>query len=207
IDTTSLGATLSAESPAPSCGNFNFATVGKDVWYSFVVPTSGNATIETAGTSSGGPGIDTVVQVYSGTCGALSAINCDDDGAQEVVVGHSLLSLTGLTPGATLLVRVFGYNGSQGNFSISVYDASLANQVVNGVIFTAYPNPVQDNLHITATEVIERIQVYNLVGQEMFSSTVNATDSTINLSSYPIGSYIVRAIANGQVKTFKVIKQ
>ena len=207
IDTTSLGATLSTETPAPTCGTFGFATSGKDVWYSFIVPTSGNATIETAGTTTGGPGIDTVVQAYSGTCGALTAVGCDDDGATEVVVGHSLLSLTGLTPGVTILLRVFGYNGAQGNFSISVYDASLGNQEVSDIAFKAYPNPVQNELNITSSEVMDTVQVYNLVGQEVYSTTVNATAATLKFSNLPSGPYIVRATANGQIKTIKVIKQ
>ncbi len=207
IDTTSLGATLSAELPAPSCGNFNFATAGKDVWYSFVVPASGNATVETAGTTTGGPGIDTVVQAYTGTCGALTAVNCDDDGATEVTVGHSKLVLTGLTPGQTILLRLFGYNGAQGNFGLSVYDASLSTVELNDTQFTAYPNPVKDQLTLTSSEAIESIQLFNLVGQEVISQKINAASAQIDMSHLPSGTYLVRAYANGQLKTIKVIKQ
>lgn len=207
IDTSNLGATLSTETPAPSCGAFGFATSGKDVWYSFVVPASGNATIETAGTSSGGAGIDTVLQAYIGDCAVLTAVGCDDDGAPEVAVGHSRLLLTGLTPGVTVLVRAFGYNGGQGNFGLSVYDASLNTVGFNDVQFTAYPNPVKDILQVTASEPIDRIEVVTMLGQSVWSQTIQATASQVDLSSLPAGTYLVRATVNQQVKTLKVIKQ
>lgn len=207
IDTSNLGATLSTETPAPSCGAFGFATSGKDVWYSFVVPASGNATIETAGTSAGGAGIDTVLQAYIGDCAVLTAVGCDDDGAPEVAVGHSRLVLTGLTPGVTVLVRAFGYNGGQGNFGLSVYDASLNTVGFNDVQFTAYPNPVKDILQVTASEPIDRIEVVTMLGQSVWSQTIQATASQIDLSQLPAGTYLVRATVNQQVKTLKVIKQ
>lgn len=207
IDTSNLGATLSTETPAPSCGAFGFATSGKDVWYSFVVPSSGNATIETAGTSAGGAGIDTVLQAYIGDCAVLTAVGCDDDGAPEVAVGHSRLVLTGLTPGVTVLVRAFGYNGGQGNFGLSVYDASLNTVGFNDVQFTAYPNPVKDVLQVTASEPIDRIEVVTMLGQSVWSQTIQATASQIDLSQLPAGTYLVRATVNQQVKTLKVIKQ
>lgn len=207
IDTSNLGATLSTETPVPSCGTFGFATSGKDVWYSFVVPASGNATIETAGTSSGGAGIDTVLQAYIGDCAVLTAVGCDDDGAPEVAVGHSRLVLTGLTPGVTVLVRAFGYNGGQGNFGLSVYDASLNTVGFNDIQFTAYPNPVKDILQVTASEPIDRIEVVTMLGQSVWSQTIQATASQIDFSQLPSGTYLVRSTVNQQVKTLKVIKQ
>jgi len=206
-DTTSLGATLSLEFPLPSCGIFNFQSVGKDVWYQFVVPSSGSATVETGGTSTGAPGIDTVVQAYTGTCGALTALDCDDDGATEVVVGHSKLQLTGLTPGQLVLLRVFGYNGAQGNFGISVYDASLATIAFAESQFVAYPNPVNDVLNISSSDPFETVQIFNCVGQELIRQPVNGNSIQINIDQLPAGTYLVRASGYGQLKTLKIIKQ
>ncbi len=117
VSSTNLGATLSPDIPAPSCGVLNFATTGKDVWYSVEIPASGNVIIET---SSNGGLTDSVMQVYSGTCGSLAAILCNDD----IGGGNNLsrVTLTGRTPGEVVIVRVFGYNGSQGNYNISAYD-------------------------------------------------------------------------------------
>lgn len=207
LDTTSLGATLSPEFPLPTCGTFNFQPDGKDVWFSFIVPTSGNATIETGGTTTGGPGIDTIVQAYTGSCGALSAIDCDDDGATEVVVGHSKLVVSGLTPGQTVLLRLFGYNGSQGNFGISVYSPSLSTVLLANSPIDVFPNPVNDFLNVRAPESFESLQILNWLGQELMNQSVNGTSAQINLAHLPTGTYLVRIHAKGQQQTLKIIKQ
>lgn len=206
IDSTNGGATLSADTPAPSCGNFGFATAGKDVWYSVVVPASGNLTIET-GANTAGNGMDTVVSVYSGACGSLTAVGCDDDGATETAFGLSKVAVTGQTPGATLLLRVFGYNGSQGAYSISAYDASLANSSFDNANFAYYPNPVKDVLNLTYNQEISNVEVFNLLGQKVLSNIINANTAQVDMSSLSKGAYIVNVTSNNLVKTIKVIKQ
>ncbi|MEO5777970.1 MAG: T9SS type A sorting domain-containing protein [Flavobacterium sp.] len=206
VDGSNLGATLSTENPAPSCGAFNFATVGKDVWYSVVVPASGSLTIET-GTNSLGNGMDTVCSVYSGLCGALVAVNCDDDGATETTFGLTKLALTGQTPGATLLLRVFGYNGSSGSYSISVYDGSLGNSSFDNNNFTFYPNPVKNILNLSYNQEISNVEVFNLLGQKVISNAINANDAQIDMSNLSKGAYMVRVTSNDKVKTIKVMKE
>ncbi len=70
----------------------------KDVWYSIVVPDNGEVTIETGGD------MDTVMEAFDG-CGGTS-LACDDDGGVGV---SSLIALTNLVPGNTVLVRVWEY--------------------------------------------------------------------------------------------------
>jgi hypothetical protein len=66
---------------------------------------------------------------------------------------------------------------------------------------------VKDVLQVTATEPIDRIEVVTLLGQSVWSQTIQATETQINLSQLPTGTYLVRATVNQQVKTLKVIKQ
>jgi hypothetical protein len=110
--------TPSGETPIPSCGIFGS---GNDTWFSVVVPDSGNLIIETKeviGSSYG----DTVITAYSGSCGSLTEIECDDTGGDGY---FSKLEFNGLTPGETILIRVFEYaNDQQGEFYISAYDIS-----------------------------------------------------------------------------------
>ncbi len=207
IDATNTAATLSADTPAPSCGDFNFATVGKDAWYSIVVPASGNLTIET-GTNSIGNGLDTVCSVYRGVCGAfVEEVGCDDDGADEFAFGFSKLALTGLTPGEILLIRVFGFNGSQGSYSISAYDGSLGNGSFDNANFTFYPNPVKNTLNLSYNKEISNVDVFNLLGQKVTSKVINANEAQVDMSNLSNGAYMVKVTSENQVKTIKVIKQ
>lgn len=205
VDGTTLGATASSQANPTTC----FGYSGGDVWYSVVVPASGNITIETSAPIAGGAGIDTVVTAYSGNCATPVQIGCDDDGATETIVGYTLLSLTGQTPGSTILLRVYEYNNdAAGAFSISAYDASLGNSSFDNSGFTFYPNPVKDVLNLNYTESISKVQVINLLGQEVVTKSINATEGQVDMSQLPSGTYLVKVTAeNNLVKVIKVVKQ
>lgn len=204
ITTTNLGATDDAITP--SCQ----AVAGENVWYSVVVPASGSLTLETGDVAGSGYN-DSVMMVFSGTCGALTEISCDDDSSTNGL--FSLLSLTGRTPGEVLYISVWRYtsafaNGVPGQFQIAAYDASLlgTNQF-NNANFAYYPNPVKNILNVSHTEDISHIAVYNLLGQQVIAKSVNNTQSQIDMSELAAGTYMVRVTAGNQTKTMKVIKQ
>jgi hypothetical protein len=104
------GATASLGIPAPGCSFYS----GGDVWFSVVVPASGNLNIDT----QSGVITDSGMAAYSGTCGTLTLIACDDDGGNGAM---SMLTLTGRTPGETIYIRVWEYgNDNNGTFGICV---------------------------------------------------------------------------------------
>ncbi|ESU19283.1 hypothetical protein FCR2A7T_27080 [Flavobacterium cauense R2A-7] len=204
VDGTNAGATTSSQTAPTTCFGFS----GGDVWYSVVVPASGNITIETGTPVGGGAGIDTVITAYSGDCAFPTQIGCDDDGATEFAVGFSKLSLTGQTPGNTILIRAYEYNNDAvGNFGISAYDASLSTGSFDSASFRAYPNPVKDMLNLSYSSDITSVEVYNMLGQNVMTKTLNASQGQIDLSNLNAGNYIVKVTADGLVKTIKVVKQ
>lgn len=200
LSTTNTGA--STGSLTPSC-QANFAS---DAWYSVVVPASGSITIET---QANGGMTDSVVAAFTGSCsGTLTEIGCNDD---DGIGFMSLLSLTGLTPGETVYIAVWRYSflggGTNGTFVISAYDASLSNVDFENSTLRAYPNPVQDVLNLSYTQNITKVEVINLLGQQVIAKPMNATQSQIDMSHLPNGTYLVRVTADDQVKTIKVIKE
>ncbi|MEO6594749.1 MAG: hypothetical protein ABIP94_08350 [Planctomycetota bacterium] len=93
--------------PAWPCG-----TGSKDLWFSYTATGAGTLTASTCGLAN----FDTVMQVFSGPCGALVSLACnDDDPACNL---QSTISVP-VTPG-TYRLRVGGFNGSSGSFSINV---------------------------------------------------------------------------------------
>ena len=199
---SNAAATSSSEASTTCFGFF-----GGDIWYSVVVPPSGNITIETGDTTTGGaPAFDSVISIYSGTCGSLTHIDCDDDGADTG--GYSLKALTGLTPGSTLYIRVFEYfNDNVAEFGISAYDASLSTpDFTNAPALSSYPNPVKDVLNLSYSSTISKIAIYNLLGQEVLRQDINATQSQVDVSKLANGTYLVKAEADGLQKTLKIVK-
>jgi hypothetical protein len=197
---TNQFASASVGAPAPGCASYS----GGDVWYSVVVPTSGNITIESA-TNAGTAITDTGLAVYSGTCGSLALVSCDDDGGTGA---FSLVSLTSRTPGEVLLVRVWEFGGgTEGTFKVSAYDASLSNEEFDNTNFLAYPNPVRDVLNVNYSSEISAVRVLNLLGQEVISQEVNTTSAQIDMSQLSTGTYIVNVTVGDTIKVIKVVKQ
>lgn len=203
IDGTVFGATTDAED-VDTCGE-----PGPGVWYSIVVPADGNITIETgpdAGT--GDIAFDSVIEVFTGTCGSLTSIACDDDGA--ATDAFSLLDLTGLTAGSTIYVRVWEFLGDEIEpFSISAYNPSLGIEEVVFSDFDYFPNPVTDVLTLNSPKDIDAISVYNMLGQQILhsKSSVGESIKNVDMSSLETGAYFVKITIENVVETIRIIKE
>lgn len=91
------------------------------VWFSTIVPPSGNLTISTQLISLS----NTQIAAYSGTCSSLTLIGCNDNASALDL--SSLLNLTGLTPGDTIFISVDGYDGLMGTFNILATESVIGN--------------------------------------------------------------------------------
>ena len=87
------------------------------------------------------------------------------------------------------------------------FDTNLSNVEVENNAFTAYPNPVKDNLIIRYNENITDVTVYNLLGQQMFVKNINATEGQVDMSNLATGTYLVRVNSADKTQTIKVIKE
>jgi hypothetical protein len=70
-----------------------------------------------------------------------------------------------------------------------------------------YPNPVDNVFNLSYTKDISKVEVYNLLGQQILSSTVNANTASINMSALSAGTYLVKVTSGDAVKAIKVIKR
>lgn len=202
-----LGATTSS-SITPFCQSSS----GFDVWYSTVVPASGNVTIETQ-VADVNSTTNTVIAAFSGTCGSLTQIDCDDDGGLSGTNDlMSKLNLTGQTPGATIYIGLWksntiAPNDTNDQFKIATYDASLATNSFDNANFMYHPNPVKNTLDLKYNQNITSVAVFNLLGQKVLTKSLNSTQGMIDMSNLANGIYLVKVIADQQTKTIKVIKE
>ena len=198
---TNVAATGSTGETAPGCASY----LGGDVWYSAVVPASGSLTFE-LNTDVGGI-TDGAGAVYSGTCGSLVLLGCNDSASSDPN-DQPLITVTGRTPGEVLYFRVWEYgNNAFGTFLVSAYDASLSSGSFDNNNFMAYPNPVKDVLNLSYTSEISTVRVMNMLGQEVISRNLNATTAQVDMSQLSAGTYIVNVTIGDTVKTIKVVKQ
>jgi hypothetical protein len=109
---TNAFATATGGIPAPGCSTYS----GGDVWFSFVAPSTGVINIETtAGTMT-----DNAIALYSATAcaGTFTLIECNNNGGAG---NMGAIFRTGLTPGQTYYVRVWGNAGVSGTFNICAW--------------------------------------------------------------------------------------
>lgn len=70
-----------------------------------------------------------------------------------------------------------------------------------------YPNPVSNILHINHKDVMNRIEVFSLVGQKLLEQNIQQNQAKINLSAYPQGIYLIKIYTNTNQGTLKIIKK
>ncbi len=93
------------DGPAAPCG-----AGSNDIWYSITVTSADSVTVSCCGAS-----YDSVIAVYSGACGALTSIACNDDAC-----GLSSTVTASLPAAGTYLIRVMGFGGGVGTGEMSV---------------------------------------------------------------------------------------
>lgn len=74
--------------------------------------------------------------------------------------------------------------------------------------FTVYPNPFKNKIQLTSNSTIERISISDIMGKTVYMSRESSNNSTIDLSSMPVGVYFVNVRdSEGESRTIKVIRE
>jgi len=191
-----LASTDSGELPEPTCAFYE----GGDTWFYLTVPLSGNVTVET---SNAGGFTDGGLSLYSGTCGALTEIECNDDGGYGL---FSLIELTGQTPGDIIYVRVWEYgNNSFGDFGVCAFDQNplLACGLGNVSAFSTCTS--LDDFAIDITFFSGTATSWEITdGTSTATVTTDGTTGphTFNTSvlgwpSYPLGTIVTLTVSDG----------
>ena len=168
----------------PSCGEDSLTS---DVWYTAVVPASGNLAIETFNVPN--TNFDSVLTVYSGTPENLTEEACNDQSGLENL---SRVALTDQTPGATLYIRVWGYFGDQAPFELCAWDnAPLSTEDALASFLKVYPNPSTTTLFIDSPVPLEKTTVYTLAGTRVLTELLSQTKSKLDVSELAAGIYIL----------------
>jgi len=200
---TSNNAGATTDGALPSCN----ADAVENTWFSVIVPQNGNLTIETR-EASGSPFGDSSLSVYSGTCGSLTEIGCDDDSGDGL---FSLISLTGQTPGTTLYVSVWKYDSGEGSgdFEISAYnDTALSTHEAadNTKKISVSPNPFSDLLTISDIAEVKSVSITDISGRLV--RTIEKPSASLYLGDLKEGVYFISLkMNNGNIKTLKTIKK
>ena len=123
-------------------------------------------------------------------------------------VGDSQLREVNTDTGLTILIGTIdpgptsqmAWAGIVNSLDLSVRDNSLFG-------FSFSPNPTNSILQLTSTEAIQSIEVYNILGQQLISMPMQTTQGTLDVSHLETGTYLMKVIVNGQLGSYRFIKQ
>jgi hypothetical protein len=68
-----------------------------------------------------------------------------------------------------------------------------------------FPNPTTGLLNINAVEVNSSVDVYNVIGDKVYSNTLVKGNNVVDLSGLANGAYFVKLNSNNQITTKKVV--
>lgn len=73
--------------------------------------------------------------------------------------------------------------------------------------FKFYPNPVLDELTVTAPQVIDRVQIFDMAGKAVLDAPGLNPKCIIYMGNYTAGTYLVKVTAGNTEKSFSVVKK
>ncbi|NHM01733.1 T9SS type A sorting domain-containing protein [Flavobacterium difficile] len=91
--------------------------------------------------------------------------------------------------------------------STCVTVTTLGNTSFDASNFMYYPNPTSNILYIKNGNLIDDVEVYNLLGQQILFTKSTSKEIELNLAMLPSGSYMIKVTAEGKSKTIKILKQ
>lgn len=101
------------------------------------------------------------------------------------------------------------------NGSANVNDDNLTVDVVmeiddtridspNDLSLSVYPNPASESVRITSSEQILEVQIVDLLGKEVYASSVKNDYFDLKLDNIQSGSYLIRIISRSGIRTEKL---
>lgn len=127
-------------------------------------------------------------------------------------VAIPLSAMTGLTTKSNIAQLIFA--SSPAGASIVYIDNVLFSKIATVGINTdkkenisIYPNPTNGLVNISADKNIESVEVYNAMGQLVYTSKVNTNATKVDLSELANGLYTVKTVVNGANMFNKFIKE
>ena len=208
----STAPTLATTSPNGVTGTWSPATISNTASGSYVfTPAAGQcATTQTLNVTVTVTPAPTATSPQDFPAGAtLASLTVNGTG----IIWYDSSAAGNVLPSTTPIVSGTTYYASQtvGGCE-SVQRVAIQAGTALGVIgfdnanFKYYPNPVNNILTVSYSEAITGLKLYNMVGQQLITKSVNANETQIDMSNLPAGSYLLEVSAGNKSKMVKLLK-
>ena len=106
----------------------------------------------------------------------------------------------------------FGVSGSVAGMKTYYFDdvkfvSALSTAKFDTSSIKMYPNPVENTLTIEANSEIQRVCIYNVLGQEVMSTSPKSNSTTLQTNDLQKGVYMVTTEIDNKISSSKIIKE
>lgn len=99
-----------------------------------------------------------------------------------------------------------GCYGPDSEIEVIVSNTLSNNDIDNDSFLTFSPNPTNGIININGTYEIQNIEIFSIIGQNVFQVKVNSVNKILDLSELNSGTYFIKAEINNVKVTKKLIK-
>lgn len=97
------------------------------------------------------------------------------------------------------------------NECYSNFSSTNIEKIESGPLAIVYPNPTTSNLIFkteqTSFSEHDRIQLFSVVGSQLYDSKIQSQETSIDLSAFPPGTYLLTATIDGIHESFTIVKE
>jgi len=119
------------------------------------------------------------------------------------------LSYGSLVDNTEYVLFAFAYNQNDvlGTATAPIHFTTGTNGLndVATISTSIYPNPAKDVVNLTSSSKIERVEMFNMMGQKVSEKSVNANSTSVNVVNLNAGTYVVKVYTNAGVATKKIV--
>ncbi len=109
--------------------------------------------------------------------------------------------------GQDVYIAINHVASDQFGFQVDDFKVTADALGVNDVAFQGFQHFVANGqLNLSANTSMERVALYNILGQEVVAQKLSSNNETVNISGLQSGVYIASVTINGVNKTFKIVK-
>lgn len=86
-----------------------------------------------------------------------------------------------------------------------VEGAGLNSNIDVNTLTYVYPNPAKDQVILASSFNMNKVEIFNMIGQKVYENTVNGITSTVNVAGFTPGTYMVKMYTEGGLATKKIV--
>lgn len=98
-----------------------------------------------------------------------------------------------------------GFDADMMIFPIVDGNVNGLNNVDVNTLSYVYPNPAKDQVTLASSFNMEKVEIFNMLGQKVYENTLNGNATTVNVADFNNGTYIVKIFTEAGLATKKIV--